>query len=389
MLRNKEYKKYIKFEKTIEDLFEDSESGIFSPMGEEGFSPVPDFVTGNLFDLSVLDEIFFSKYSERWLNKTAGNEYSVDADGDLVNPANLDDLAEKVCTYYKTRWDNILYFYLLKMGKIGEEGVDYNPIENYSSYEKTVYNSLKDSLVKSGVERQSQQSQVKQAPMKTVTRVTDEYGTNNGQGYVNGIKDTTEYSRKYKTTDESGKTENGSKKPFVTTDEKGIAGMDSSGGYGTVDAGDIPSQSGLTGYGQDSMNIHTELGEKSSTFEDLETNNKKPYESTERTGKHTSASEFGGDIDNGAVVQGQLQITSELDPTLNYTELSFRPDASGAERKDENTRTGNFTVEKSGNIGVMTVADMIQKFFESDYIKNTFLDYVLQDVADFISLKCY
>lgn len=384
MLRNKEYKKYIKFEKTIEDLFDDSESGIFSPMGEQGFALVPDFVTGGLFDLSLLDEIFLSKYSERWLNKLSGNEYSVDADGDLINPVNLDGLSEKICTYYKTRWDNILYFYLLKMGKIGEEGVDYNPIENYSSYEKTTYNMLKDSLIKSGVERQSQKSQVKQAPMKTVTRVTDEYGTNNGQGYVNGIKDTTEYSRKYKTTDKSG-----SEKPFVTTDEKGIAGMDSNGDFGSVDAGDIPASGGVTGYNQADMNIHTELGEKSSTFEDLETNNKKPYESTERTGKHTSASEFGGDIQNGSVVQGDLQVTSELDPTLNYTELSFRPDASGAERKDENTRSGNFTVEKSGNIGVMTVADMIQKFFESDYIKNTFLDYVLQDVADFISLKCY
>lgn len=386
MLKNKEYKKYIKFEKTIEDLFFDSESGIFSPMGEEGFSPVPDFVNGNLFDLSVLDEIFFSKYSERWLNKTAGNEYSVDLDGELVNPANLDDLAEKVCTYYKTRWDNILYFYLLKMGKIGETGVDYNPIENYSSFEKTIYNSLKDSLVKSGVERQSQKSQVKQAPMTTVTRVTDEYGEKDNGTYKNGIKDKTEYARKYKTTDTSGN-EDGD--PFVTTDEKGIAGMDSSGSYGSVDAGDIPASGGLTGYSQDSMNVHTELGEKSSEFADIPTDSKQPYESTERTGKHTSASEFGGAIDSGAVVQGQLQITSELDPTLNYTELSFRPDASGEVRKDENTRSGNFTVEKSGNIGVMTVADMIQKFLESDYIKNTFLDYVLQDVADFISLKCY
>lgn len=390
MLRNKEFKKYIKFEKTIEDLYDDSDSGIFAEMGETGFSPVPDFVANEMFDLESLDEIFLSKYSERWLNKTSGNEYSVDANDDLENPQNLNGLAEKVCAYYKIKWDNLLYLYLLKMGKIGEEGVDYNPIENYSSYETTTYNSVKDSLVKSGVERHSQKAQVKQAPMKTVTKVTDEYGTADGQGtYSNGIKDKTEYSRKYKTTDTAGKIENGTEKPFVSTDEKGIAGMDSSGNFGSADAGDIPASGGVTGYNQSDMNIHTELGEHSSQFEDVATNNKMPYESTERTGKHSSTSEFGGAVDNGAVVQGVTQIVTELDPTLNYTELSYRPDASGAARKDENTKTGNFTVEKSGNIGVMTVADMIQKFLESDYIKNTFLDYVLQDVADFISLKCY
>ena len=78
MLRNKEYKKYIKFEKTIEDLYDDSDSGIFAEMGETGFSPVPDFVANEMFDLESLDEIFLSKYSERWLNKTSGNEYSVE-----------------------------------------------------------------------------------------------------------------------------------------------------------------------------------------------------------------------------------------------------------------------------------------------------------------------
>lgn len=383
MLRNKEFKKYIKFEKTIEDLYDDSDSGIFAEMGETGFSPVPDFVANEMFDLESLDEIFLSKYSERWLNKTSGNEYSVDANDDLENPQNLNGLAEKVCAYYKIKWDNLLYLYLLKMGKIGEEGVDYNPIENYSSFEKTTYNDVTDTLTKNGVEKHSQNAQVKQAPMKTVTKVTDEYGTETGGVYTNGIKDKTEYSRKYKTTDTAGKIENGTEKPFVSTDEKGIAGMDSTGDYGSVGAGDIPASGGVTGYNQSDMNIHTELGEHSTQYEDIKTNNVAPYESTERTGKHSSTSEFGGAIENGAVVQGQTQIVSELAEQQNYNKTTFE------DRTDANVKSGDFTVEKSGNIGVMTVADMIQKFLESDYIKNTFLDYVLQDVADFISLKCY
>lgn len=380
MLRNKEYKKYIKFEKTIEDLYDDSDSGIFAEMGETGFSPVPDFVANEMFDLESLDEIFLSKYSGRWLNKTSGNEYSVDANDDLENPQNLNGLAEKVCAYYKIKWDNLLYLYLLKMGKIGEQGVDYNPIENYSSYETTTYNDVTDTLTKQGVEKHSQNAQLKQAPMKTVTKVTDEYGTESGGVYTNGIKDKTEYSRKYKTTDTAG---DESDNPYVSTDEKGIAGMDSSGNFGSADAGDIPASGGVTGYNQSDMNIHTELGEHSTLFEDIKTNSVAPYESTERTGKHSSVSEFGGDIQSGSVVQGQTQIVSELAEKDNYNKTTFE------DRTDTNVKSGNFTVEKSGNIGVMTVADMIQKFLESDYIKNTFLDYVLKDVADFISLKCY
>lgn len=389
MLRNKEYNKFIKFEKTIEDLFYDSSSGLFSEMGateNDAFvhSNVPQFIVDGAFDLNLLDVSFFDKYSERWLNKTSGNCYSIDSDGELENPADLSNLAQQILDYFYKKWDNLYYlYYTIVMG------TDYNPIENYSSYETTTYNNVKDSLIKSGVERHSQKAKVEQTPLKTVTRVTDEYGTLESGTYKNGIKDTTEYNRKYKQTEKAGVTNNGSDVPFVSTDEKGIAGMNGSGNFGSNDAGDIPASGGISGYSQDAMNIHTELGEHSTTFEDVKDNNKAPTESTERTGKHSSTSEFGGDIQNNVVVQGAKQTVTELDPELNYTELSFRPDASGAVRKDENTKSGNFTVTKTGNIGTMTPADMIQKFLESDYIQKTYLDYIFTDISDYISLTCY
>lgn len=390
MLRNKEYNKFIKFDKTIEDLFYDSSSGLFAEMGateDNTFvhANVPQFIIDGLFDLGLMDVSFFGKYSERWLNKTSGNCYSIDSNGDLENPDDLSNLAQQILDYYYKKWDNLYYLYYSVV-----MGTDYNPIENYSSYEKTTYNSVKDSLVKSGVERHSQKAKVEQTPLKTVTRVTDEYGTydNGSSSYKNGIKDTTEYNRKYKQTEKAGGTNNGSDVPFVSTDEKGIAGLNSSGNFGSADAGDIPASSGVTGYNQDSMNIHTELGEHSTTFEDVKDNSKAPTESTERTGKHSSTSEFGGDIQNNAVVQGAKQTVTELDPTLNYTELSFRPDASGAVRKDENTKSGNFTVEKSGNIGVMTASQMLESAWNGEMQRN-FQSVIFHDVADFISLTCY
>ena len=147
MLRNKEYNKYIKFEKTIEDLFYDSNSGLFSEMSamdenEQFFihSNVPQFIQDGLFDSDLLDVTFYDKYSERWLNKTGGNCYSIDIDGELENPSDLSMLTQQLLDFFCKKWDNLYYLYMLKMGKIGEEGVDFNPIENYASYEKTTYN---------------------------------------------------------------------------------------------------------------------------------------------------------------------------------------------------------------------------------------------------------
>lgn len=391
MLTNKFFNKYIKFEKTIEDLFFDSSSGFFHEMadqdGDGNFTHynVPKFIIDALFDPDNLDMTFYSKFSERWLNKTGGNSYSTDIDGNLVNPSDLGNLVQQTIDYFYQKWDNLYYlYYTIVMGE------DYNPIENYSSKEKTTYNSLKDELVKTGVERNSQKQKIKQKPMKTITRVSDEYGTKNqGTGlYEGGIKDKTQFNRKYKSTDISGSTGNNAK-PFVSTDEKGIAGMNSSGTFGSSDASDIPASGGISGYAQSDMNIHTEMGEHSQTYEDVSPDNVSlPYEETERTGKHSSTSEFGGDIQNGAVVQGDLQIITELDDTENYNELSFRPDANNDPRKDTNTRTGNVEVEKTGNIGVMTASQMLESAWNGEQARN-FIETVIQDVADFISLKCY
>lgn len=381
MLKNKEFNKYIKFEKTIEDLFYDSSSGLFSEMavtdGDGNFehNNIPQFIADGLFDPDLLDVSFFGKFSERWLNKTSGNCYSVNLDGELVNPSNLSQLAQQILDYYYKKWDNLYYlYYSIVMG------TDYNPIENYSSNETTTYNNVTDTLTKTGTERQSQKSRMKQKVLKTVDLVTDEYGTPSGGVYSNGIKDKTEYNRNYTQTEHAGTTGN-NPVPFKSVDETAIAGMNSSGG--TI--GDMAG----TGYNQSEKKFHSELGDHSSTFNDNKDNsNKLPYESTERTGKHTSLHEQGGKAENGVVTQGDLQETVSLDPEDNYTELSFRADASAQPRKDTNVKSGNFNVTKAGNIGVMTASQMLESAWNGEMERN-FQDVVFKDIADFISLNCY
>lgn len=363
MLTNKFFNKYIKFEKTIEDLFFDSSSGIFSEMagtdGDGNFNHynVPKFIIDGLFDPDNLDMTFYGKFSERWLNKTSGNSYSIDLDGNLVNPSDLGNLVQQMIDYFYKKWDNLYYLYYTII-----MGTDYNPIENYASYEKTTYNSLKDELVKSGTETNAQNQEIKQKPMKTVTKVSDEYGTKNqGTGlYEGGIKDKTSFNRDYTDTSVSGTTSGGTTTPFKITEEKQIAGLNSST------------------YANSDKTVRDETGTKSVAHKDGLTST----EETERTGKHSSTSEFGGDVQNGAVVQGDFQTITSLDKNTNYNELSF------TNRKDTNTRTGNFEVEKTGNIGVMTASQMLESAWNGEQARN-FIETVLQDVADFISLKCY
>lgn len=384
MLRNKEYNKYIKFEKTIEDLFYDANSGLFSEMSARDENDqffihgnVPQFIVDGMFDPDLLDVSLIGKYSERWLNKTAGNSYSVDSDGELVNPDDLSMLAQQILDYYYKKWDNLLYlYYEIVMG------TDYNPIENYSSLETTDYDDLTDTLTKDGSEKQSQNAVVQTKPLKTVDRITDEYGALDSGVYKNGIKDTTEYNRNYTQTEVAG-TGGQSPKPFVSVDEKGLAGMNSTGTFGTKGAGDVPASGGDSRYNPDTMNIHSELGEHSTTFTDNKDNNSKlPYESTERTGKHTSLHETGGEISGTAVVQGNAQETTILDADDNYTQLTFE------DRTDTNVRSGSVTVTKAGNIGVMTASQMLKSAWEGEMERN-FLDAVFKDVADYISLNCY
>lgn len=399
MIRNRDYIDKIRFIKTVEDLYIDSNSGLFTEMGRKSggqftHSNVPQFLVDNVFGLSTLDLSFGDKYSERFLNKTSANEYSI-VNGEIVNPGNLSNLAQQTLDYFCKKWDNLYYLYYKIV--IGD---DYNPIENYSSFEKTTYNDLTDEkihsgtdtetttynnvtdeLTKSGTEKSAQKSEIKQKPLKTTRSILDEYGSLSGGTYVNGIKDTTNYNRNYTQTDTAGSTSGGSTVPFTTQDETKIAGFDS------------------PDYSNSEKVIHTESGVRgSSGFIDAQGSG----ESTERTGKHTSISVDGGKMDSsGTVTEDAIQTVTEMNPQNNYSELSFanRTDSnvkSGSEdneieydSSETNIRSGSFEVEKTGNIGVMTVADMIQKFIESDYIQTTFLNIVFQDIADFISLKCY
>lgn len=348
MLKIKEYNKYIRFDKSIEDLYDDSGTGIFESMQNQGIVHVPAFLS--VLAPTSLDLMLQNRFGERWLNRMGAGEYSVVNDT-LVNPATLDHLVNQITMTYYRKWDNLLYLYMLEMGE------DYNPIENYSSYEKTTYNSLKDELKKEGTEKNKQSQEIKQKPMKTVTKVSDEYGENGS----NGIKDKTTYKRDYTDTSVSGTTSGGTTTPFKITEEKQIAGLNS------------------TGYANSDKTIRDEQGTKTFTHKD---NGANSSEETERTGKHSSTSEFGGDVQNGAVVQGDLQTITSLDPTTNYNELSFTG------RTDTNTRTGNFEVEKTGNIGVMTASQMLESAWNGE-IERNLVDVILQDVADFISLKCY
>ena len=364
MIRNRDFVDRIRFRKTIEDLFSDSNSGLFIEMGETdegGFvhNNVPQFIVDGIFDLDLLDMSFYDKYSERFLNKTSANEYSINSAGELVNPSDLSRLSQQILDYFFKKWDNLYYlYYKIVMGE------DYNPIENYSSHEKTTYNNLKDELSKTGSEKSSQKSEIKQKPLKTTRSILDEYGDKDNQGvYRNGIKDTTAYNRNYTTTDTAGTESGGTAVPFTTEEETQIAGLDSDT------------------YANSEKRTRTESGVRgSSGFADANGSG----ESTERTGKHGSLTVDGGKLNSdGTVTEDSIQTVTEMNPDNNFSELIF------TNRKDTNTRSGNFEVDKSGNIGTMTPADMIQKFLESDYIRVTCLDLIFKDVADFISLKCY
>ena len=178
MIRNRDFVDRIRFRKTIEDLFLDSNSGLFVEMGatdEGGFvhNNVPQFIVDGIFDLDLLDISFYDKYSERFLNKTSANEYSIGLDGELVNPADLSRLSQQILDYFFKKWDNLYYlYYKIVMG------TDYNPIENYSSHEKTTYNSLKDELKKEGTEKSAQESEIQQKPLLRHQRRGNLYSDN-------------------------------------------------------------------------------------------------------------------------------------------------------------------------------------------------------------------
>lgn len=384
MLTNKQYKRFIKFDKTIEDLYDDSNSGLFQTFNDQSITHKPEFVRTSLFNLSRLDDMILGRYGERFLNKMGSQEYSVNSYDELIYPNDLKNLADEITSVYYRKWDNLLYLYSIQMGR------DYNPIENYSSYEKTTYNDVTDErshsgsdtdthtfndvtdeFTKAGTEKESQNATVKERPLKTATKISDEYGENG----LNGIKDTKKYNRDYETVDTAGETGT----PFTTTEEKQIAGMNSASYSNSEKI--TKEESGIRG---------------SQAFKDGNNSG----ESTERTGKHSSLNESGGDYQNGAIVAGDLQTTQQLDAIDNYKQLSFtdRTDTnvkSGSEElkkeydsSDTNVKSGNFEVEKKGNIGVMTASQMLESAWNGEMERN-FLNVILKDVADFISLQCY
>ena len=344
-----DYNYYIRFRKRIEDLIEDFGT-IFSNMATR--QNAPEWLSN--YTASMLDLEFEGLYSGRWLNKLSAGLYSI-VDGEIQETGNISTISELLLQTYRTKWDKLFYLYSLEMGE------DYNPIENYASYEKTTYNSLKDELKKEGTEKSAQESEIQQKPLKTSRSIVDEYGTNNGQGYVNGIKDTTKYNRDYTTTDTAGSESGQTAVPFQTEEETLIAGLNSND------------------YSKSEKRIRKESGIRgSSAF--LDGNNS--GESTERTGKHSSLTVDGARIVNGQETDDQIQTVTKMNKNNNYSELTFN------DRKDTNTRTGNFEVEKKGNIGVMTASQMIESAWNGELTRNFILQ-VLRDSADLISLKCY
>lgn len=349
-MKNKEYLYFFRFQKTIDDLFEDFPGGIFQKINSR--EDKPEWLSD--FNPETLDDEFLGLYAERFLNRLSSQEYTI-IDAEPVIFGSMSNLIDKILATYRTKWDKLFYLYSLEMGE------DYNPIENYASYEKTTYNSLKDVLKKEGTEKSAQNADVKQKPLKTSRSIVDEYGTNNGQGYVNGIKDTTKYNRDYTTTDTAGSESGQTAVPFQTEEETLIAGLNSND------------------YSESEKRIHKESGIRgSSAFSD----GKNSGESTERTGKHSSLTVDGARIVNGQEIEDQLQTVSQMDKKNNYSELTFE------KRTDTNTRTGNFEVEKKGNIGVMTASQMIESAWNGELERNFILQ-VFRDIADLISLKCY
>lgn len=353
-----DYNYYIRFRKRIEDLIEDFGS-IFSNMATR--QDAPEWLSD--YTASMLDLEFEGLYSGRWLNKLSAGLYSI-VNGEIQETGNISTITEILLQTYRTKWDKLFYLYSLTMGRDLEKA-DYNPIENYASYEHTQYDKLKDVYSKFGKERSSQKSTIKQKPLKTTRSILDEYGEKDNQGnYKNGIKDKTEYNRNYTTTDTAGRVPaQGDPVPYKTTEETKVAGLDSDD------------------YANSEKRIREETGVRgSSAFLDGQNSG----ESTERTGKHSSLSVDGGKLNSdGTVTEDALQTITEMDPTENYSELSFLDN-----RKDENERTGDIYVTKNGNIGVMTASQMIESAWNGELTRNFILQ-VLRDTADLISLKCY
>ena len=353
-----DYNYYIRFRKRIEDLTEDFGS-IFSNMATR--QDAPEWLSD--YTASMLDLEFEGLYSGRWLNKLSAGLYSI-VDGEIQKTGNISTISEILLQTYRTKWDKLYYLYSLTMGN-DLDTADYNPIENYASYEHTEYDQLKDTYSKFGKERSSQKSKIQQKPLKTTRSILDEYGEKDNQGnYKNGIKDTTEYNRNYTTTDTAGRVPaQGDPVPFTTEEETQVAGLDSND------------------YANSEKRTRKESGVRgSSAFLDGNDSG----ESTERTGKHSSLSVDGGKINSdGTVTEDLIQTVTEMDPADNYSELSFLDN-----RKDENTRDGDIYVTKNGNIGVMTASQMIESAWNGELTRNFILQ-VLRDTADLISLKCY
>ena len=331
-MKIKEYKQHVYLEKTLEDLLDDTGLSIFTALASATNAPL--FLTESAFTSAGLDVMLETKYGMRWLNPMGARAYNV-VNNNLVPVSSLASLAEAMADFYYKKWDN-LYYLLYKIVM----GTDYNPVENYASYEKTTYNSVKDVKDYAGTEKIAQSAERVEKPLKDKTESTDDYGTTGS-----GLKDT----RSITHTDGNGNT------PHKTTTEHGIAGANATQGtFGTFPPG--------TGYSQADAQITQVLGQRS----DSDVN--------ERTGSHKVTTESG--------VVNDSTTTLTLDPEDNYSERSFNG------RKDTNTRSGNIEVERTGNIGVMTASKMLEEAYNGELARN-FLRVILNDVAEFLTIGAY
>lgn len=331
-MKIKEYKQHVYLEKTLEDLLDDTGLSIFTALASATNAPL--FLTETAFTSAGLDVMLETKYGMRWLNPMGARAYNV-VNNQLEPVTSLASIAEAMADYYYKKWDNLYYLlYEIVMGD------DYNPIENYASYEKTTYNSVKDVKDYAGTEKVAQSAERVEKPLKDKRESTDDYGTTGS-----GLKDT----RSITHTDGNGTT------PHKTTTEHGIAGANATQGtFGTYPPG--------TGYSQADAQITQVLGQRS----DSDVN--------ERTGSHKITDE------SGLVTESTTTLT--LDPDDNYSERSFNG------RKDTNTRTGNVEVDRKGNIGVMTASQMLEEAFNGELARN-FLRVILHDVAEFLTIGAY
>lgn len=347
-MKTKDYKRYIYLEKNLEDMLDDVNLSLFTAIfNVTGNKPA--FTTSGLFTASVLDNMLVNKFGERWLNKAGADGYTIV--NNVLTPVNsLASLATEITDYYYKKWDNLFYlYYTIVMG------TDYNPIENYSSDETTTFNNVKDVKSYKGSEKDSQKQVIKEKPLAIERSVDDEYGTQSGGSYVNGIKDKRIYERDYTETSQDGIPASGGGQavPHKTTTERQVQGLNSSS------------------YQNSEKDTTDELGQRSRNFKD----NVNSGESSERTGKHTTTEK----VDSTKQVETQTRV---LDPADNYIEKTF------TNRTDENERTGNINVVKSGNIGVMTASQMLESAWDGELARN-FLDVVLRDVTDYLTIAVY